>query len=144
MLDLETIPSEVEPIFARHDPVVLAYLFGSAARGETHRRSDLDFAVLLTDAEIDAYCVLWIDLHAVLSPQPFDLVILNHADPVLCFEVVREGRAVFRRSDEALNDFERRAWHRYQDTRHLRAIGNRYLRARAQEWSSKKKPSTSA
>ncbi len=133
----------VEPVFRSHGNVIVAYLFGSRARGETHARSDVDFAVLFENPSVDAYRSLWAELHSVLSPLPFDLVELNSADPVLSFRVIREGKPVFFRTAEELNEFELRAWQRYQDTRWLRAVGDFYLRERAREWSSRKNPSAS-
>lgn len=143
-MDRETIASLVAPVFSRHEEVVLAYLFGSAARGDAHEGSDLDLAVLLRDTSLRIYRTLWADLHESLGGLPFDLVTLNGADPVISFEVISEGKPIFRRSDEELNDFERKAWHRYQDTRHMRAIGDRYLVERAAEWFSRSNPSSSA
>lgn len=140
----DRVLSRVASIFSNHEEVVLAYLFGSAARGDMHEGSDLDFAVLLKDTSLEVYRALWADLHDVLRARPFDLVTLNHADPCICFEVITEGRELFFRDEEALNDFERKAWHRYQDTRHLRALGDQYLVERAAEWSSRSNPSESA
>ncbi|MGQ9590094.1 MAG: type VII toxin-antitoxin system MntA family adenylyltransferase antitoxin [Planctomycetota bacterium] len=131
----------VEPVFRRHGQVIVAYLFGSRARGEARPGSDVDFAVLFERPSLDAYRTLWSDLHGVLSPLAFDLVELNGADPVLSFDVIREGKPVFFRTAEELNEFERRAWHRYQDTRQLRAIGDLYLEERGRGWSSSKSPS---
>ena len=142
-MDIDTIRAKVEPVFRDHASVVLAYLIGSAARGDTHDRSDLDFAVLMRDRSLAAYKALWADLHDRLAPIPFDLATLNDADPVFAFGVICEGVPVFWRSDSVLNDFERRAWDRYQDTRHLRAIGDLYLAARSTQWSSRKKRSAS-
>lgn len=143
-MDLAQLESRLEPVLRRHPSVLLAYVFGSAARGDTHAGSDLDLAVLLTDTSLTAYRSLWADIHDVLAPQPFDLVTLNGADPVLAFEVISEGKVLHSRSDEELNDFERKTWHRYQDTRHLRAIGDEYLLERSREWSSSRKPSANA
>jgi predicted nucleotidyltransferase len=142
-VDRDALKAKVEPVFRSHEAVVLAYLIGSAARGDMHERSDLDFAVLMRDDSIDAYTALWADLHDILVPMPFDLAILNGADPVFGFEVIREGIPLFYRSVDDLNSFELRAWHRYQDTRHLRRIGDYYLAERAKEWLSGKKSSAS-
>ncbi len=142
-MDIDALKTDLAPIFRKHAEVLVAYLIGSAARGDMHERSDLDFAVLLQDDSIDVYTALWADLHDVLAPMPFDLAILNGADPVFAFEVIREGVPLFYRSVDDLNTFERRAWGRYQDTRHLRAIGNYYLAERAKEWLSRKRPSAS-
>lgn len=142
-MDRDALRSKLEPIFRGNDAVVVAYLIGSAARGDMHDRSDLDFAVLLRDNSIGVYKALWADLHDALGRVPFDLAVLNGADPVFGFEVIREGVPLFYRSVDELNTFERMAWGRYQDTRHLRAIGDYYLAARSKEWLSRKKPSAS-
>lgn len=131
-------------MFRRHDAVTLAYLLGSAARGDMHAGSDLDFAVMLRDPSLGAYRAVWADLHDVFAPASFDLTVLNDADPVFCFEVICEGVPLYYRSGDDLNSFERRAWNRYQDTRRLRAIGDHYLAARSKEWFSRKNPSVSA
>jgi predicted nucleotidyltransferase len=143
-VDLAQLESRLVAVLGRHPSVILAYIFGSAARGDVHAGSDLDLAVLFADTSLAAYRSLWADVHDALAPQPFDLVTLNGADPVLAFEVISEGDVLLSRSDEELNDFERKAWHRYQDTRHLRAIGDRYLLERSREWSSSQKPSANA
>lgn len=137
-MDAQSLRSKLEPIFRRHDSVVLAYVIGSVARGDTHGRSDIDVAVLMRDRSLAAYKALWADLHDALAPMPFDLADLHDADPVFSFVVISEGVPLFYRSDSDLNSFERRAWNRYQDTRRLRAIGDSYLAARSQAWSSGK------
>jgi predicted nucleotidyltransferase len=142
-MDAEALRARLEPIFRRHGHVVVAYLFGSAARGDTHERSDLDLAVLFDGRDLAGYRALWIDLRDALGARDFDLVALNGAGPVLGFEILRDGRPLYARSVEELNEFERRAWHRYQDTRRLRAIGDDYLKGRAHAWSSERNRSAS-
>ncbi len=46
------------------------------------------------------------DVARVLSSARFDLVWLNKADPVLCFEVVHAGRIAYARDPDTENDFE--------------------------------------
>ncbi|MBI4603376.1 MAG: nucleotidyltransferase domain-containing protein [Planctomycetes bacterium] len=142
-MEHESLRTALAPVFERHSEVVLAYVFGSIARGDAHVASDVDLAVLLDGAGVGSYEDLWADVHGVLGPRPFDLVVLDGAGPVLSFEVIQEGKLVFSRSDEALNDFELKTWHVYQDTRHLRAIGDTYLEARAKEWSTSRNRSAS-
>jgi predicted nucleotidyltransferase len=45
--DLMTLSAMLETCFASFDEVVLAYLFGSYARGQAWAHSDVDVAVLL-------------------------------------------------------------------------------------------------
>ena len=143
-MDFGALRAKLEPVLGKRESVRVAYLFGSHARGDARADSDLDFAVLFENPDLESFRSLWADIHDVLGSAPFDLVTLNNADPVLCFDVIREGKPLFWRSDDELNDFERRAWHRYQDTRHMRAIGDYYLLERAKEWSSSHSPSGNA
>lgn len=79
------------------DPAVI-YLFGSAARGVTHRESDLDVAFLPPEP-----CDPWAVFQAAQAlalrlRREVDLVDLRRASTVLCKEVLRTGRrlATFR------------------------------------------------
>lgn len=120
----------------------LAYLHGSVARGDGHAASDIDLAVLMDDSSLAAYRALWSDLRDTIGAAPaFDLSTLNGASPLFCFEVIREGRVLYRRSVSDLNAFELRAGQRYRDTHHIRSIGDQYLEERARAWSSESKSS---
>jgi len=143
-MSLEETLQKLPEVLGKHEKVCLAYLFGSTSRGDAREDSDLDIAVLLENESVALLQALWSDLHEVLKSRKLDLVLLKSADPVLCFEVLREGRLLYFRSEDELNAFERRAWNRYQDTRHLRAIGDMYCLERSEEWSSSRKPSGSA
>jgi predicted nucleotidyltransferase len=76
-----------------------AYLFGSHAVGGQGSESDIDIGLVLrpgTDR------TLKLDVLADLTRSGFehvDIVLLNDADPVLRFEVVRPNRLIFARPD---------------------------------------------
>lgn len=115
----------------RNLDVSLAYLFGSVARGEARRGSDLDLAVLFTrmpSPERIAEIVVAVELAARRS---VDLVVLNSAPPLLAHEVVSTGRLLVCRDDSERAAFEAMAMIRYLDTGHLRRIQHQYLRERA-------------
>lgn len=111
--------------------VSLAYVFGSIARGEARRTSDLDLAVLFTrmpSPERIAEMVVAVERTA---GRPVDLVVLNSASPLLAHEVVSTGRLLVCRDDGERAAFEALAMIRYLDTGHLRRIQHQYLRERA-------------
>jgi predicted nucleotidyltransferase len=82
-----------------------AYLFGSAARGESFR--DLDVAVMLTADARGALALGRIASRVEVAGRglPVDVVDLASAAPVLAGRIVREGRVLADREPEA-----RRRW----------------------------------
>lgn len=114
----------------RQDPrVVAVYGFGSRARGEAGPASDVDVAVLL-DRRLSLADELRLRSRVVeeLHRDDVDLVVLNHAPPLLRCEVVAAGRRLFARDDEAADRFEARAAMECFDTEYLRATQQRILR----------------
>lgn len=106
-----TLPPEP---FAARPEVLAAFLFGSAARGRSHRESDLDVAVLLDRAlagDRASRFELGLDvagaLARTLGRNDVDLVVLNDAPPLLAREIVTGGRLVFCRDDETLRGYVR-------------------------------------
>jgi len=101
--------------------VLLAYLFGSVARGDDGPLSDTDVAVWtalpLGLFEQGAMA----DRLAKALGSPVDLVDLRLAPPLLSREIVAEGVYLLVRDPEVRFDFEQEAIHRYEDTRPLRA-----------------------
>jgi predicted nucleotidyltransferase len=91
----------------RTEPTVrLAWLFGSRARGTERRDSDVDVAVLVDDACADgpgalkdSYFRLIPAMTGAVRSDLIDLVILNHAPPLLRHRVVRDGVLLYACSD---------------------------------------------
>ena len=87
----------------RHHPgVTSAYLFGSVARDQTHRQSDLDLGVLLdwnahpsARDRFEERIRLTAEVGVALRRNDVDLVILNDAPPHLAREIVTRGRRVY-------------------------------------------------
>jgi predicted nucleotidyltransferase len=112
------------------DPRVQAiYLFGSAAAGEAREDSDIDLAVM-TGKRIGLGDELRLRAIAVeeLRRDDIDFVILDHAPPLLRYEVVTRGRRLFARDAAAVDMFEHRSIMTYMDTAHLRRMVRDILR----------------
>ena len=73
-----------------HDAAV--WLFGSCARGEVFRHSDIDIAIL-PRGELPSWFFAQLAADIEESPIPYDvdLVDLRHVEPALVEEVRREG-----------------------------------------------------
>lgn len=116
--------------FARSHPrILLGYLFGSTVRNERHRGSDYDIALLLDgEPTFEDRIALISELMRILKTNDVDIVILNHAPPLLRYEVVSDGRLFFRKGEDAANKFEMMVYREFFDTQHLRDVQNALLK----------------
>lgn len=140
-LPVDEILSRLRQLFETTDVVLLAYLFGSLAKGKPGQSSDVDIAVLLRmDIPVaslyDVYRDLYVRIYEILASERFDLVLLNQAPLTLKFTIVSEGKLIYACCEEILNEFELNVIREYQDTAYLRAVQDYFLRERARQWCS--------
>ena len=105
--------------------IIAAYLFGSRATGHFHPNSDVDIAVLLDEnaipQETDWGGPVFNRRLALLSAVErftgygVDLIALNTASPLLCFQVLRTGRLLYEGNRSQRIEFEVRAGKIYND-----------------------------
>ena len=122
----------LEAYFASLDSVVLAYLFGSQARGKAGLLSDVDVAALLADRPDDDHCFdmrleIIGGLMGILHFNDVDVAILNQTPLALRYRVLRDGVLLFCRDRQALIEFNARTVSEYLDFKsviqqHERAI----------------------
>lgn len=115
----------VKEIFERHPEIVVAYLFGSRARGTAGPMSDYDFALQLSDGAgaFELSSGVGAELSVVLGVDAVDVVILNTVkDPVLKKEAVLLGECLYMRDALSRYGVERSILREYEDTRHLRNV----------------------
>lgn len=115
---------ELLKLLAEKRTICFAYLFGSCARGKETVLSDVDIAVYLQDdIEHFAYrlCLMEELSHVLKGDRDIDLVVLNEAPLVLCYEVVRDG-IVLKDDPERRVEFETRVLREYLDTEPFRAV----------------------
>jgi len=116
-------------LLERTPEVLFAYLFGSAARGESGPLSDLDLAVYL-EPGLDPFAFRLLLTESVarcLGTEAFDLVVLNDTPLLLCYEAIREGH-ILKESKSLRVEFETRVLNEYLDTAHLRHTQQAYLK----------------
>ncbi|MGC8781191.1 MAG: type VII toxin-antitoxin system MntA family adenylyltransferase antitoxin [Anaerolineae bacterium] len=123
--------------FADQADVMAAYLFGSTARGEANHLSDVDIAVLLDpvvegEAAVERQLQLMIDLDR-FADREVQVLILNHAAPLLAYQVIRDGKLLFERDRAGRIAFEVRAMKLYFDLQPMLALQDRALLTRIQE-----------
>ncbi|MBM3471179.1 MAG: nucleotidyltransferase domain-containing protein [Armatimonadetes bacterium] len=102
---------------ARADPSVLAVvLFGSAARGQAEVGSDLDVCLVLDPARgADS---LERRLH-YLSRHDADIQVFQSLPLAMRSRILKEGRVLFVRDEDALYALARRTIAAFEDFRHI-------------------------
>lgn len=98
--------------------VLEAYLFGSHARGDAQPHSDVDVAVYVSrvpDSPFGYDAELAAELMTRVGADRVDVVILNHASPLLYHRVLRDGVRVLARDLVATTVREGQALSRYCD-----------------------------
>jgi len=85
----------IEQYFAALDAVVLAYLFGSHARGEARPLSDVDIAVPLRETctrqeAFDLRLEIIGGLMRIFGADDVDVIMLNEAPLALQYRVLRD------------------------------------------------------
>lgn len=111
---------KLEGFFKKRRHVELAYFFGSYARGETGRLSDIDVGVYLSDAlskkeKRNEQLELIAELTTVLKSDRLDLVIMNATSPAINFEIIKANAPVFVRDRGLKVDVEQRIMCDYLD-----------------------------
>lgn len=129
MYNLESVQAKLSEYFNSLNEVTLAYLFGSVARGNDNRLSDVDIGVLL-DESLSKQDIFRLELHIIddvaglLGSSRIDLSIMNQASLLLNFNIIKDGYVL--KSDEVRRvSFEKRVMSRYLDEMFYR---QRYMR----------------
>jgi len=108
--------------------VVCAYLYGSVARGEARRSSDVDAAVLFDPRPASRLDAGPLDLEADLERavgRPVHLLVLNGAPADLVHRVLRDGRIVLDRERATRIRFEVAKRNEYFDLEPIRHLYRR-------------------
>jgi predicted nucleotidyltransferase len=118
--------------------VVAAMLIGSQARGNPEPLSDVDIAVW-HDPDLDPSARFQLQLQLIgaasesLGTDEVDIVMLNHAPPLMCHRAIGEGRRIVERDSDERIRLETRAILDYLDTAPLRVELGRGVRRRMKE-----------
>jgi predicted nucleotidyltransferase len=112
--------NEVKDYLQKKSQVKLAYLFGSVAKQNAGKLSDLDLAIFLEESldkmeRFDLQLKLISDLEDILKTDRLDLVIMNDSPISLNFEIIKANYPLFIRNDNFKVDLEQYIMSRYLD-----------------------------
>lgn len=116
----DELASRLGEVLKPRAEVLEAYLFGSAAQGRAQPHSDIDVAVFVDErrcprGSFGYRAGLTTHLIAGIGCNSIDVVVLNHAPPLLYHRVLRDGLRVLSRDLRATTSREARALSRYCD-----------------------------
>lgn len=129
------IPDEALGAWARAAGARLLVLFGSEAGGGRGFASDLDLAVEFDRMPSpDRRLAIIGELQALTDPRQADVVFLHRdLDPVLRFEIFREGRVLFEAAPGLIVQERVRAFREYSDALPFRRLLRDQLSRMARE-----------
>jgi predicted nucleotidyltransferase len=96
------IKEKLIKIVKNHNYVQAVYLFGSQARGQEKKDSDIDIAVLLENNYTEKSGEIKVEFYEELIKaglDNIDLVILNQASALLKYEVVKENYLLYKKEE---------------------------------------------
>lgn len=139
-MNKKELPVEMEHIqqyLSQQPGIVVAYLFGSLARKQGGPHSDVDIAVLL-DPTLSRVELVERQLQLTLAlddmhHRPVQVTLLNNAQPLLAFQVVRDGQLLYQRDEMERIDFEVRIMKVYSDLKPMLDFHGQALLKRIQE-----------
>ena len=126
--DVPAIEKQLRELLAERPEVVVAYLFGSLARGDHHERSDVDVAVLYREDPPPTLEGLGLGLESDLEAEikhPVQVVVLNRAPVDLIRRVLLDGKLLKDDDTSRRIQFETKARREFFD---LRPVLRRYRR----------------
>ena len=99
----ETI-REINIIFGKYDEVTEVVLYGSRAKGDFKRGSDIDFTLKGWKLHLQLLNKISIDLDDLLLPYTFDLSIYSHIDNTDLVEHIERAGVVFYMKKEGVKE----------------------------------------
>lgn len=92
-------------VFSQYPEIDAVYIFGSTVSGKIHRESDLDLAVITSSDSLRSRKV---EILATLAKNGFcnvDLVFPENNNIILLFEIIRNNRLIYQKSDFSAGAF---------------------------------------
>ena len=124
--DLQFLREKLSPLFTKSG-IILAYLFGSRAKGEIGPMSDIDIAVLWKEEEKDKLkksLLLQSRMKERLRTEYIEVGSLNDQALSFCYNVIKDGICIFGKEKHRV-EYETSVLNEYLDFSYLAEEYNR-------------------
>jgi predicted nucleotidyltransferase len=112
--------SVLEPFLARKKGIDLVFLFGSSVSRHLLPASDVDIGILFGSVpSVSRINALTVELSSLLRRE-VDLVVLNHASPILKMQVLKKGMLVLAKDLKVYHQFFVDTMNQYDDLKRIR------------------------
>lgn len=138
----EKLISQLRKALAKQ-PIKLAYLYGSYARGQETPKSDIDIAVVMTEKTKTADYEIAAALQKIIGkslPEIEVREIKSTTEPVFLRSVLKDKITLLARSEKERVDFETKGMKKFYDTQHLRNLNFYYLKKSLKEGNYGSRP----
>lgn len=95
----------LKEFFEKNDDILLAFVFGSVAKGRERGESDVDIAVLFSNKPPFKRSFEIKDEISDILKKEIDIAVLNDASPILCMQVLKNGKIIFERKKGEYSKF---------------------------------------
>lgn len=114
---------KIKDHLAKSEDITAVYLFGSMARGQSKKDSDIDIAILFSSDKnkmglFDRRLTLEIELERITG-RPVDVIDMQSAQPVLQHQILRHGILLLEKDRQKRVAFEVFSRRRYFEMRRL-------------------------
>ena len=120
---------------SQKEEIIFAYIYGSVARDQDTRLSDIDLAVYIDEDKKPEAGPFGYRSDLITELQPLagndiDLIILNDASNLLAYNVFKEGKLLFNKDPDLRTRVQARTVDKYLDFLPMLKVQERYLNER--------------
>lgn len=125
----------LKEVLLKDGEIIFGYVFGSYGMGRPSPLSDVDIAFYVLSGKdgFEKKLALMEEITSILKTDEVDIVILNKAPLVLCYQVLKTGRLLFSKDERLRLDFINKVYNIYCDTEPLRKSAEANLLKRIKE-----------
>lgn len=132
---MNNLLKQFSPFISQVPYLTMLVIFGSRGRGEAHKNSDWDFAVLydedLAKEQLKGWD--WLKIYDILadafeiSSDAIDVVNLNQCSPLIAHYVARDGQLIYEQEAGLFEHFKRENLMNQEELKSLRQVMRREI-----------------